>query len=226
MKPKGLAAKAFQVVRRRPADAVARLRDYALFLCTRLLLPVFGPDPGLVELGRGVRLQRLRCILAEKPDARISVGERSIIHEHTRLEASGRGAIKIGPSSVLGGAKIMSRFGVKIGSRFLCSWNVLILDFDPHPVDPAMRRLQVEEICADFHPSWAPAPAADDFEWDFPGEAVSIGDDCWVGANATILKGARIGNGCIVGAGAVVLAGAYPDRSVIAGNPARVVKTV
>jgi acetyltransferase-like isoleucine patch superfamily enzyme len=55
---------------------------------------------------------------------------------------------------------------------------------------------------------------------------VEIGDDVWVGANATILKGARIGSGCIVASGAVVLAGSYAERSIIAGNPARVVKTL
>ena len=51
----------------------------------------------------------------------------------------------------------------------------------------------------------------------------TIGHDVWLGMNAIILPGARLGNGVIVGAGAVV-GGAVPPYSVVAGNPARVVK--
>ena len=52
-----------------------------------------------------------------------------------------------------------------------------------------------------------------------------IGDNVFIGMNATILMGAHIGDNSIVGAGAVV-SGKYPDNSVIAGNPARVICTI
>lgn len=35
-------------------------------------------------------------------------------------------------------------------------------------------------------------------------KGVTIGEDCWIGGNVTILDGVHIGNGCIIGAGAVV----------------------
>jgi phenylacetic acid degradation protein len=48
-----------------------------------------------------------------------------------------------------------------------------------------------------------------------------------VGISAVILDGARIGAGSLVGAGSVVRAGAaFPARSLVAGNPARVVREV
>jgi maltose O-acetyltransferase len=50
-----------------------------------------------------------------------------------------------------------------------------------------------------------------------------IEDDVWIGANVTILPGRRIGTGAIIGAGAVV-ASDVPPRSIVAGNPARVVR--
>jgi virginiamycin A acetyltransferase len=50
-----------------------------------------------------------------------------------------------------------------------------------------------------------------------------IGPDCWIGHGAIILPGARLGAGVIVGAGAVV-GGRVPPYSVVAGNPARVIR--
>jgi maltose O-acetyltransferase len=50
-----------------------------------------------------------------------------------------------------------------------------------------------------------------------------IEDDVWIGANVTVLPGRRIGTGSIVAAGAVVAAD-VPPYSVVAGNPARVIK--
>lgn len=56
-----------------------------------------------------------------------------------------------------------------------------------------------------------------------PGLDTVIGHDVWIGQGARILPGVRLGNGCIVGAGAVV-PGDFQPYSVIAGNPAQVVR--
>lgn len=48
-----------------------------------------------------------------------------------------------------------------------------------------------------------------------------------IGISAVILDGARIGTGSLVGAGSVVRAGAsFPPRSLVVGNPAKVVREV
>lgn len=52
---------------------------------------------------------------------------------------------------------------------------------------------------------------------------VFIGDDCDLGVNAVVLPGTRLGRGVQVGAGAVVK-GTFPDYSVVAGVPARVLR--
>jgi serine acetyltransferase len=58
----------------------------------------------------------------------------------------------------------------------------------------------------------------------WPVEAgVSVGAGSWLGAHAVVLPGAQIGRHVVVAAGAVVR-GEVPDRCVVAGVPARVVR--
>lgn len=53
---------------------------------------------------------------------------------------------------------------------------------------------------------------------------VAVGPGSWIGDRVVILGGASIGAGCVIAAGSVVTRGAYPPYSVLAGNPARVVR--
>lgn len=55
-------------------------------------------------------------------------------------------------------------------------------------------------------------------------KGIKIGNNCWIGAKATILDGTIIGNGCIVAAGAVVT-GHFPDNVIIGGVPAKIIKS-
>jgi carbonic anhydrase/acetyltransferase-like protein (isoleucine patch superfamily) len=53
----------------------------------------------------------------------------------------------------------------------------------------------------------------------------TVGEGSLVGIQAVVLNGARIGRECLVGAGAVVTEGkVFPDRSLILGAPAKVVR--
>jgi acetyltransferase-like isoleucine patch superfamily enzyme len=54
---------------------------------------------------------------------------------------------------------------------------------------------------------------------------IRIEDDVWIACQAIILSGVRIGRGSIVGAGAVVTKD-VPPNTVVAGNPARVIRQV
>ena len=54
---------------------------------------------------------------------------------------------------------------------------------------------------------------------------VVIGDDVWIGANAVILPGVTLGNHCVIAAGAVVTKD-VPPHSLVAGVPAKIIKTI
>jgi acetyltransferase-like isoleucine patch superfamily enzyme len=57
----------------------------------------------------------------------------------------------------------------------------------------------------------------------YSGVPVSIGDDVWIGGHALVCKGVRIGSGAVIGGGSVVTRD-VSSYSVVAGNPARVIK--
>ncbi len=50
-----------------------------------------------------------------------------------------------------------------------------------------------------------------------------IGEDCWIGTGAKILKGVRVGNGVVIGANAVVTKD-IPDYAIAGGVPAKIIK--
>jgi len=54
-------------------------------------------------------------------------------------------------------------------------------------------------------------------------KAVTIGEGVWLGANVIILPGVTIPKGCIVSAGSVVGIKKYPEYTILAGNPCRVI---
>lgn len=54
-------------------------------------------------------------------------------------------------------------------------------------------------------------------------QGISIGEDCWIGSNVTVLDGVHIGNKVVIAAGAVVNKD-IPDYAIVGGVPARILK--
>lgn len=51
-----------------------------------------------------------------------------------------------------------------------------------------------------------------------------VGRNCFIGGRSLILPGVEIGDNCVVGAGSIVTK-SVPPRSIVAGNPARVIRS-
>jgi acetyltransferase-like isoleucine patch superfamily enzyme len=134
----------------------------------------------------------------------LSENRAGIIHETVMIVASGS-KLAIGNHVGISGAIIDAQAPVSIGERVMLGANCSLLTTDYHPLDAKERFERIEATVRK-------AP-------------IVIEDDVWVGANAIILKGVTIGARSIIGAGSVVTKDVAPGV-VVAGNPARVVKSL
>jgi len=128
-----------------------------------------------------------------------NIGFNNRVHE--------RPSLQIGDGSFIGhGSSFAVAKSICIGKHCLIAAGATIRDFDGHPIDAERRRRNEPQ------PADAIAP-------------VVIGDDVWIGQSALILKGVRIGDRAIVASRAVVTKD-VPADAVVAGNPARIVKSL
>lgn len=115
---------------------------------------------------------------------------------HRQTLITGWGRIRIGDRVFINsGVVVVSVLEVTIGNDVAIANEAYIMDTDSHGVEGR---------------SVKNAP-------------VHIGDGSWIGARAIILPGVTIGRRCLVAAGAVVSRD-VPDDTLVAGNPARVIR--
>jgi acetyltransferase-like isoleucine patch superfamily enzyme len=177
------------------------------------------PDaiPPNVEFGEGFyceTAQIFRHLRSKQPDA-VVIGNHVSCYAGCSFAIGENGHCTIGDFTLLNGALIMAEDKIEIGSHCLISWNIGIADSDFHPLEPAQRLIDAQALAPFFkgrpaRPKLKTAP-------------VIIADNVWIGMNAVILKGVTIGENSVVAAGSVV-SKSVPSNSVVAGNPARVVK--
>jgi acetyltransferase-like isoleucine patch superfamily enzyme len=127
----------------------------------------------------------------------VHVGSKAILQT-----LSPQAVIEVGAHTFLNGTRCGCMQRIRIGSWCLVG-PARIMDTDFHSIQ------------ANRHDPAAPVRVI----------PVEIADNAWIGAFAGILPGTKIGKNSVVGYGAVCV-GEYPGDVVIAGNPARVLRTL
>lgn len=121
------------------------------------------------------------------------------------LVVTGKGVLIIGNNVGMSSTAIVCQQRIEIGDNVNLGGGVVIYDTNFHSLDPAHRR---NRNLDNEYTQTAP---------------VKIGDDVFVGAHSTILKGVMIGDGAVIGACSVVTR-SIPSNEIWAGNPASFIK--
>ena len=137
----------------------------------------------------------------------VVIGNDVMIGRHAWLDIplqSGQGKIFVGDGTQVGRHTVISSVKkIEIGKKCLLSYNVSLIDHD-------------HKFAKDISPMDSGLTE---------GMEIKIGDNCFIGAHSFILKGVSLGKNCVVGANSVVNE-SFPDYSVIAGNPAKLIKSL
>lgn len=110
---------------------------------------------------------------------------------------------------------------IEVGKNFFANYNCTILDVAKVKFGDNCLLAPNVAIYTAGHPLH-PVSRASMYEY---GIAVTIGDNVWIGGNSVILPGVTIGDNSVIAAGSVVTKD-VPAWSVVAGNPARVIRTI
>lgn len=141
---------------------------------------------------------------------RIIIGDNVRMHSVITIAAGkifDEVTFSIGDNSYIGSRVSFSvASSIVIGSNCYLADNIIIRDNDGHSLDYVKRRQN--------------APVEKEMT-----KPVVIGNDVWIGSNCVVLKGVQIGDGAIVASGTVVTK-SVPEFTIVAGNPARVIKNM
>ncbi|WP_434581361.1 acyltransferase [Sulfurimonas sp. NW15] len=101
---------------------------------------------------------------------------------------------------ITGDATIICAKEIEIGNNTMIAWQSILMDTDQHAIYNAQHTVINQD------------------------KKITIGNNVWIGARSLILKGSVIPDGCIVGANTTITKSFTTKKSIIAGNPAEILK--
>ena len=138
-------------------------------------------------------------------DGRLQIGEHTLLEPGVWITAPAPARVRIGAGSFLNlGVTVAALELVEIGDHCMFANGCFITDADHRFEDP------------DRPVTWQ----------GFTSKGPTrVGDNVWCGANVVITSGVTVGDRCVIGANSVVTVD-IPPRSIAAGVPARVIRTI
>lgn len=183
--------------------------------------PYHSRDPELLALAHRARalLARFGALSSTSGDARTSV-------LRDLLGAVGDGVWIEPPFFCDYGAHIT------IGAHTFVNVNVVMLDSADITIGQRVLIGPGAQLLTATHPlamaerlpaDWT--PDSDHGPYVTMARPITVGDGAWIGAGALLMPGVTVGEGAVIGAGSVVTHD-VPAHTVVAGNPARVVRAL
>jgi acetyltransferase-like isoleucine patch superfamily enzyme len=142
----------------------------------------------------------------------ITIGNDCLIEGYLVTETEGS-AITIGNNVYVGGStKLDCVTAIVVEDDVLISYECILADSDNHNFDYRIRKGDLANWKRGEH-DWSKTSSA----------PIRVCRSAWIGARSIILKGVTVGEGAIVGAASVVTKD-VPPFTIVAGNPARVIR--
>lgn len=112
-------------------------------------------------------------------------------------------------------------YNIKAGKNLFMNFNCCILD---------VAQIKIGDNCmlgpnVQIYTATHPLEAKQRNSGREFAKPITIGNNVWIGGNAVISPGVSIGNNVVIGSGSIVTKN-FPDDVFIAGNPAKIVKTI
>lgn len=227
--------------------SIMPLRDRFIFLVARVLGRPFALDPNVpiatlairslatfVGLARGLILTRRRIVLSRGARVRTpcmlrTAGGLVRLEEHCLVDCLSRDGVLLGRNFKLGAYSHMIASGsiAELGKGITIGDNVGIGEF-AYIGGAGGVIIGADCIIGQYlsvHPEdhLFTDPDRPIREQGVSRKGIEIGPGCWIGAKVTILDGVIIGRCSVIAAGSVVTR-SFPDRSLIGGVPAKLIR--
>lgn len=178
-----------------------------------------GNIPENIEIGEGAYLDSafgFASFFSELTQG-LRIGRASGIYDRATIISGPEGKIDLREFVCLNGTYLICDREITIGAFALLSWGCIVTDTSVGPsVTITDRRKALEAAARDSRrilpPVTDPRP-------------VVLEENVWAGFDSVILPGVRVGRGSIIGCKTVVETD-VPPYSVVAGNPARILRTL
>lgn len=155
-------------------------------------------NPFLHKRGKGSKV-RYRTRMDVLPFNRFELGNQSVIESFCTIN-NGVGDVIIGDGSLIGMSNVIIG-PVTVGNNVIFAQNIVASALN-HGYQDVTVPISKQKVVT---------------------SQIIIEDDCWIAANSVITAGVTVGKHSVVGGGSVVTKD-VPPYSVVAGNPARVIK--